>query len=180
MNLRRLALCFAVGAFVGTALDRIHTFTGVLRYAGPTAWGEAWWIPLVMGAAAIGLVGTHAVLRKAFHEVADGSAHEVAVASAWFACVYLASGMAKDNPRALTLLFVATFMARALRTPTSRAMWAHALVACVAGVLAEIALTRAGAMTFLHPNVAGVPFWIGGIYLHAALLGRAIDRSGTV
>lgn len=175
MNPRRVALLFAVGAGFGTVLDRIQTFSGVARHANAVFWGEPWWIPLAAGAATVGMIESHAVLRRALHEATDGTAREVVAASAWLLALCLVSAVARDNPRALTLLFVATFVARALRTPSSRAMWLHAMLTCGVGLVAASALTRGGAITYLHPNVAGGPYWLGGFSLHAALLGRAVD-----
>jgi mannose/fructose/N-acetylgalactosamine-specific phosphotransferase system component IIC len=177
MSVRKVLAYFVIGGIAGTLLDRIHTYFGVLAYAHPFVCGEAWWVPLIMGTASVALVVGYKMWCAIFgEERGGGTDRDVIIASVWFAAVYLASGLAKDDPIALTIAFTATFLARALDTPASRAMWAHAATAAVVGTLVEFGLTHIGAFRYLHPNAAGLPYWIGALYLHAGLLGRAVER----
>jgi hypothetical protein len=48
---------FLVGAVAGASLDMIHVVSGVLSYPNPFyPWGQALWVPLLFGMAALVLV----------------------------------------------------------------------------------------------------------------------------
>ena len=174
---RRLGVLFLVGAVVGTLGDRVHTFSRVLDYKHPFLFGEAWWVPLLMGAAGILLPVGHAFLRKRFAEPADGTTRDVIIAGVWFAAAYVASGLFMDYPGALAILFSASFIARALSSPPSRTLWLFALCTGLGGTLWEMGLSGTGAFTYLRPGPIGrVPLWLPGLYVQLALLVRAIDR----
>ena len=55
------AFVFLLGAVAGTLLDQIHVRSGVLWYAHPVLFGQAFWVPLVFGAGGLVLVNSHAV-----------------------------------------------------------------------------------------------------------------------
>jgi hypothetical protein len=177
---RRVAAFFLLGAVVGTLGDRIHTFWTVLTYPRPTAWGEAWWVVPEMGCAGVAMIAAHAQTRGALGEAPGGaSSRDVASAFAWFAGAYLATGLFRAYPGALALALAAAFVARALSpgVRTSRAMWLHALGTALTGTLAEATLSATGAFSYVVAGrVGNVPVWLPGLYLHAALLARSVER----
>jgi hypothetical protein len=184
-NPRRALALFAVGAVVGTLGDRIHTHYGVLGYPRVVAFGEAWFVPFLMGGAGIALVSGQALVRRALSlpaARATGDGRAVVTAFAWFACAYFASGVFQNYPVALTVAFVGAFLGRALGRVDapgprgSAALFAGALLTAVGGSLFESALSATGAFAYAMPDALGVPIWLPGLYLHAAMLARAIDR----
>jgi hypothetical protein len=172
----RVAIGAGFGAIVGTLGDRVHTYYGVLVYPHPLAWGEAWWVPLIMAGAGVALMLAPGGIRRRLGEPAGGSTLEVVTATLWFAAAYLASGLWKGWPIVLTVVFAATFLARALRW-SGRARWWLAAGAAVGGPLTERLLVAGGLFHYVVPApLLGVPLWLPALYLHAAGVGRALDR----
>jgi hypothetical protein len=175
MNGSRFVTAFVLGAIVGTLGDRVHTFKGVLGYPHAFAFGEAAWVPLLMGGAGIAMVSGYGLVHRVVGSNDErASMANVLSAFVWFAAAYAASGFFHQYPIALTLAFVAAFVARALREPVSRAAWVYALVTALVGTLFEAGLSATGAFRYYTPDVIGVPMWLPGLYLHASLLARAL------
>jgi hypothetical protein len=172
---RRLLLLFLVGAIVGTAGDRVHTLTGVLRYPMPALFDEAWWVPFLMGGAGVFLPTAHASLERQLGGAPPKAATtDVMTAFLWFIAAYAASGLFKAYPVGMALVFMGTFVARALAMRISSTHWTIALCTGLGGTLFESGLSATGAFAYLEPSVVGVPLWLPGLYLHLALLIRAI------
>ncbi len=175
LDVRRVVLLFIVGAMVGTLGDRIHTFTGVLRYPNPVIFDEAWWVPLLMGGAGAFLPAAHALVDKRLGGAPQtATMPDVMMAFLWFAGVYTASGVFKAYPVALAIVFTVTFVVRALALRLSSTHWTIALCMGLGGILFESGLSSTGAFAYLEPSVISVPLWLAGLYLHLALLIRAI------
>src|SRR5205807_10461215 len=89
----RLAVCFALGAILGTLLDGIHAYGDVLSYPHPAFGRWAWFVPLEFG-----LLGAAACLLVPLFEQrrADPAPPSVPAALgelALFTCLYLASAL---------------------------------------------------------------------------------------
>jgi hypothetical protein len=180
LDVQRFGLLFLVGAAVGTLGDRVHTFAGVLHYPKPFVFDEAWWVPFLMGGAGVFLPTAHALVDRLRRDVRQGAPQtatmpDVMTAFLWFAGAYAASGVFKAHPIALAIVFTATFVVRALALRISSMHWTIALCTGLGGTLFESALSSTGAFAYLEPSVVGVPIWLAGLYLHLALLVRAID-----
>jgi hypothetical protein len=176
-SLRRAPALFATGAIVGTLGDRIHTYFGVVRYPRTLLWGEAWWVPLLMGSAALLFVESHALLGAALGERRPAPDRlRLARAGLAFAAAYLASGVFREHPAALTLAFAGGFVALALaHGARSPALWAHGIATGLFGIVFETGLSATGAFQHTSVDVLLVPMWLGALYLHAALFAREID-----
>jgi hypothetical protein len=175
VNLGRLAGVWLVSAVVGTLLDRIHTYFGVLRYAHPCFCEESCWTPVVMGGAGVALVLTHGLLRRVFHQPAAGTTRVVVVQGFDFATAYLASGIFQATPLGLLTAYgvVAVFRVVQDRRP---ARIATVVATMIVGVTAELLLTHIGFFEYVHPDVYGVTYWIGGLYWFAGFIGSSVEN----
>lgn len=177
-TLRRTApLLFLLGATYGVLLDRLHVLSGTTRYAGTD--GQPLWVPLLFGGAALLLGATRIVLGR---RLEDGprpiSGGLVLGALALFGVAYAISAFV-PGPIALGLLvFFGVAMVHGL--DRSVAGGATALAAMVAGPLAEIGLSAAGAFRYVDAPgpgyVLGVPHWLPFLYLCGAVAVGAVAR----
>ncbi len=56
LHIPRSALwLFLCGAVIGSALDTLHVYSRIERYAAPVLFGLAWWVPLLFGSAAVAI-----------------------------------------------------------------------------------------------------------------------------
>src|SRR5262249_30287452 len=119
----------------------------------------------------------HALLCALLSEQrAPGDAGRLARAGAVFGGAYLASGVLRERPLALTIAFVTAFAAQALlHGARSRVLWAHAIATGLFGIVFESALSASGAFQHTSVDLLLVPMWLGALYLHASLFAREID-----
>lgn len=164
---------FALGALVGTALDNLHVRGGVLAYPHPAFFGEAAWVPLLFGAAAVALVWNHRLLFRAAGERTSGGRFGLALLC--FAAAYAATVALRDRP---TIAFDVLFAAWLLEVRRSPRLALHGVGAALVGPLVEAALCRLGAFHYLAPGeIRGlaVPLWLPALYLHASVATAALD-----
>ena len=100
---------------------------------------------------------------------------EVTIAAGLFLGCYLASCLLREWPVPLAVGFGVLFAVRAWRE-RGAVVWLHGLGAAVAGPVIEALLISQGAFHYAVPHPLGFPVWLPGLYLQAALLGRAVDR----
>ncbi len=170
-----LALC---GSALCTVCDHLHATHGVLWYPHPFFWSQAWWVPLLFAGASLAAVAGATPLRRLFGAApaAAPTAREIAGDGIAFAVAYGYTSFAPAERANLTLaLLAACWLARVVR---GRAAWlvAYSLVMAVAGSAFEAGWSALGFFFYHHPDVAGVPRWLPGIYLHAALVAGPLER----
>jgi len=166
------AFVFLLGAVVGTLLDQIHVRFGVLWYAHPVLFGQAFWVPLVFGAGGLVLVNSHAAL------IALGGGRPAppgprAAQATLFVGAYLLTGIAADRPRLVLGVLTAAWLVRVALSP-SRELVLAGLAFAVGGPLFEAALAATGGFSYDRPDLFGVPCWLPALYLHASLLTRVV------
>ncbi len=167
-----------VGAAICTVCDHLHATHGVLYYVHPVVWSQAWWVPLLFAGASLAAVAGATPIRRLFgartapaptvREIAgDGIAFIVAYAYTSFAPA--------DSPNVTLALLAAWWLARVVR---GRATWlvVYSLVMALAGSGFEALWSALGFFYYRHPDVAGVPRWLPGIYLHVALVAGPLER----
>jgi hypothetical protein len=170
-----LALC---GAALCTVCDHLHATHGVLWYVHPVAWAQAWWVPLLFAGASLAAVAGATPVRRLFGARIEQAptAREVAGDGIAFATAYaFTSFAAPDRPNVTLALLGAWWLARVVR---GRAAWlvVYSLLMAVVGSAFEATWSALGFFYYHHPDVAGVPRWLPGIYLHAALLAGPLER----
>lgn len=170
----RLVLFFLCGGIFLSLCDQIHVHTGVLFYDGPGLAGQAWWVPLEFGVASLAIYAIAWPVTSRLREPSNGA---LASALAWFFAAYVASGVFRGHPLALSAGYGLTWLARlagrgddAFRVATS------SLVLAVAGVVVEGAVSATGAFRYANPDYLLVPMWLPGLYLHGAPLALAVVR----
>jgi hypothetical protein len=164
----RASVAIALGALVCTLGDHLHVVYGVLAYPRPVLFHQAWWVfPLFVGGVSAMLAGCDAVRERLGGERVPTSLGEAALASGWFFVAYAFTAVAADFPSAVLLVLVVTWVVRVRGLP--RWVVAFSLVAAAGGVGFEASLSRAGGFAYLNPDFMGVPRWLPGLYLHAAL-----------
>lgn len=175
--MRWLILAVA-GAALCTVCDHLHATHGVLFYTHPTVWDQAWWVPLLFAGASLAAVAGATPVRRLLGARAGEppTAREIAGDGIAFVTAYAFTSYAPaDRPNVTLALLAAWWLARVVR---GRPRWLviYALVMAAAGSAFEATWSALGFFAYRHPDVAGVPRWLPGIYLHAALLAGPVER----
>lgn len=166
------------GAAICTVCDHLHATHGVLYYAHPVVWNQAWWVPLLFAGAALAAVSGATPIRRLFgaRATAAPTAREIAGDGIAFIVAYAYTSFAPaDHPNVTLALLACWWLARVVR---GRAPWliAYSLVMAVAGSAFEATWSALGFFWYHHPDIAGVPRWLPGIYLHVALVAGPLER----
>jgi hypothetical protein len=174
MGLLRLAVCFALGAVVGTFLDGIHAYGDVLSYPNPAFGRWAFFVPIEFGLLAV-LVG---MLAPALERIGGGSAvfgrgerlRELALFALLYVMTTLVSGAWSY---ALALALAALAAARVARGSTTGDL-PYVAIAAVLGPAAEALMSGLGAFDYSDPDVAGIPVWLPALWANGGLLIRRL------
>lgn len=172
-----------LGALVATLCDANHVYTQTLSYPAPFFAGQAWWVfPgfflvfAFMGVAYVVLVRiAHGVMPATSSQTA-GNAPAVVESLVMFALVYLLSGFGNESPNLLSLIFFGTFFLRLAFTYERRWALLLAILLGIGGMVGEGLISLVGEVSYRHVDVFGVPYWLGGLYMHGALALRESVR----
>jgi hypothetical protein len=165
---------FLFGAVGGAVVDQIHVRSGVLTYRTPRLAGQAWWVGPQFGVAAFPILES---ARVAGRRTPEPSPRTLVSGGAWFLGAYLASGVFRRRPRLLASAFIVTWLARMVRRRDDRlAVGIYALLLAAAGTAIESGWSSTGSFTYADPDVAGVPLWLPGLYVHGAPLAVDVAR----
>ena len=160
---------FALGACLGSLLDRVHIRFRIISYDRSNKWWlcgrQPIWVPPLFGGAAI-VLGS---LSRLFPiPVKHGVKFLFIVRSnfIWFVAAYLFSAW-KDltsRERALWMAFV--FVMRA--HDQSKSMNLFCLVSALIGCIVESVLIRQKFFRHIETDFKTVPAWLPFLYMHAA------------
>ena len=179
----RVLLLLLLGATLGTALDHLHVWGGVLAYATPSWFAQAIWVPPLFAGAALGLAEgyghTATLLQTRPH---PHSLARLLLTFGLFACGYALTAIAPAqtalHDTVLLLVLVGSWLLYTqMIDGWSRAFVIHAIAAAVMGTGVELLLTHVGAFHYLHPTLFTVAIWLPGLYLWGASVGRALHAA---
>lgn len=168
-----------VGAAICTVGDHLHATHGVLTYPHVVFWNQAWWVPLLFAGASLAAVLGATPIRRAFgarHEPAPSARQIVGDGIAFMTVYAITSFLPLATPNVTLALLFAWWLARVARDcPT----WliVYSLLMAVAGTLFEAGWSALGFFHYYVPDAIGVPRWLPGIYLHAALVAGPLERT---
>lgn len=177
LHYRVILWLFLLGALLGTILDALQVYAGIEHYAAPIWFGQAWWVPLLFGSAAMAIGYSHSQVD---HLLAHRPMPHSLLASTgeltWLVLAYLITlipiySLAKVG---LLLLVYLNFWLLAGRS------WQNLLlsfVTAITGTLIEMILIAAGAFSYAHADMLGVPFWLPCLYAIASLAVGDLGRS---
>lgn len=174
----RWVLLALSGAVLCTVCDHLHATHGVLWYVHPVAWSQAWWVPLLFAGASLAAVLGATPVRRLFGARVDvaPTAREIAGDGLAFVVAYAYTSFADPaRPNVTLALLAAWWLARVVR---GRATWlvVYSLLMAVVGSGFEAGWSALGFFYYHHADVVGVPRWLPGIYLHAALVAGPLER----
>ncbi len=165
-----------LGAFVATACDAMHVFTGTLSYPEPFLFGQGWFVfP--------GFFVAFTVMALSFHSTSvvfperltreesmrSGNARLFAENLLFFAAMYLMSGFGNHYPTLLCIIFYGGFLLRSLFTYERPFILLFAIILGIGGMFVEGLMTEFDLVHYRQPEIFGVPYWLGGLYMHGAL-----------
>lgn len=172
-----------LGAVIATLCDANHVFTQTLSYPAPVYAGQAWWVfPgffLAFSLMSVTYAWLAENLKAKVSLAASRSAGEMrsmVEALVIFVLTYLLSGFGNEHPALLSLIFYGTFLLRWAASYDRTWILLLAVVMAFGGMFAEGLLSYLGQVTYRHVDFFGVPFWLGGLYMHGALALRESMR----
>lgn len=179
LRVDRILLLALWGALVATFCDGVHVHTETLSYPDPLWFGQAWWVfPLFFVAFAL-LAVTYQFLVAApwlklprEYSASSGELVPFVEALVIFVLVYVLSGFGNYDPAFLGVFFLVTFVLRWLVAPERGFLLLVAVALALAGMFTEGTLHQFGLVSYRQPEIYGVPWWLGGVYLHGAFLLR--------
>ena len=174
---RSILWLFLLGAFAGTALDSLHVYARVERYAMPLLLGEAWWVPLLFGFATVAIGYSHAAIDPLLGHFRPPQRMLASIGElAWLVLAYLISASELDPFAKLGVLII-IFGNFWLLSGRSWQNLLLSLVTAITGTLIEMMLVASGAFMYLHPDMFGVPIWLPLLYACASLAVGDVGRT---
>lgn len=180
MTLARLisrVIPFAIlGAIIASLCDANHVLTGTLSYPQPFILGQGWFVfPGFFFAFTVMAINYH-YTTKLFpsslsreSSFSAGNAAPFVEALLFFMVVYLMSGFGNHYSALLSVIFFIGFFIRLLFTYDKGFIFLFAVLLGVGGMLVEGAMTKFDLVHYREPEIFGVPYWLGGVYMHGAL-----------
>lgn len=172
-----------LGAMIATLCDANHVYTQTLSYPNPFFAGQAWWVfPgfflvfAFMGITYVTLVRVVQGVMPVATSQAAGNAPAMVEALVTFALVYLLSGFGNESPGLLSLIFFGSFFLRLAVTYERGWALLLAILLGIGGMVGEGLISLFGQVSYRHVDVFGVPYWLGGLYMHGALALRESVR----
>ncbi len=165
-----------IGAVVATLCDANHVLTETLSYPEPFLFGQAVFVfPGFFMAFTIMALNYHyvtslfpkSVKKKA--SISSGEFPAFVESLLFFMMVYLLSGFGNYHPVLLSVIFFGSFFARLAFTYERTFILLFAILLGVGGMLVEGAMTQVDLVHYREPEMFGVPYWLGGVYMHGAL-----------
>lgn len=172
----RLALCFVLGAVVGTLLDAIHVYGDVLAYPHSAIGRLAWFVPLEFGLIGL-LVGLLApALENAFasQERPRWSAAERLGELALLAALYFLTTLVSGGWSFVLAGALAALVVIRLALTGDRADVPYVLLAAVLGPAGEALLVALGVFDYLDPDFAGIAVWLPALWANGGFLIRRL------
>lgn len=161
---------FLLGAIMGSVCDGFHTHSGTTFYPHPWYLKMAWWVPLLFGAASVAIGLSHVLMDKILRRSApDVSWPGVILGLFFFVTLYYLSAFL---PGAWTIKLLVLAAGSLLLWFLFDRTWQGVLMAmatAIVGCYAEIQLSAGGAFGYLHPNIWGIPYWLGFLYVSASI-----------
>jgi Protein of unknown function (DUF2878) len=171
---RRLLICFAIGAVVGTFLDAVHAYGGVLSYPDPVLGRLAFFVPLefgLLGVLAGALVPT--LERVAGGRCAFGVGERLSEL-ALFSAIYVATTLVHGGwSFALAIALAGLAVGRLLRG-SAPGDWLYVLVAAILGPASEALMSALGAFEYNDLDVLGIPIWLPALWANGGFLIRRL------
>ncbi len=169
---------FVFGGLGGALMDQIHVQFGVLAYQVPAVFGQAIWVAPNFGLATLIMyLATVLWVRQAeTAEPAPVDGRTIAREAGWFVAAYFASGLFQHATWALAAAYVLLFARRMIGRKDALWLTLHAVGLGLGGSGFESVLSSTGVFWYEHPDVAGVPVWLPGVYLHGAPLAMSVVR----
>ncbi|HZU70052.1 MAG TPA: hypothetical protein VFA09_22465 [Ktedonobacteraceae bacterium] len=168
---------FLLGAVFGTGLDAIDVYSHVERYSMPVLFGMAWWVPLLFGAAVVAIGYSHPLVDPLIGNIRPPRRLTISIGElSWLLLAQLVGASMLDSiaKAGLLILIFLNFWLLSGRRWQSLLL---ALVVAITGTLIEMTLVAAGAFSYLHPDMIGVPYWLPCIYACASLAVGDLGRS---
>lgn len=180
------ALLFIVFGFVFSLADRVWVELGVLEYPTEPPGKQPPWVVLLLGSAGVGFVLTYRFLSRRFltGSPRTGEDHALAVllGAAWFVAAHLNGPFyGVDHPGAFLAVLAALWVGRVIRMrlPLRELLLVtgFSLSLAAGGAAGEAVLVKLDLMYYPDGPLWGVPLWLPGLWLHAALWARAMART---
>ena len=172
INSRGVITLALIGSAVATLCDGIHVYTGTLAYPEHNWFGQPWWVFPNFFVVFVGMTliyrALSAIVPGVTASTRPGDFRSFIETLTLFALVYILSGFGNRDPQALCLVFYISFALRWLVTYDRSFMLVLSVLMAIGGMFGEGLLTKMDMVHYRAPDIFGVPWWLGGLYMHGA------------
>lgn len=184
--IKACALLFLGFGGVFGLLDRVWVGLGILEYptAGPGQ--QAWWVPLQLGSVGLIAVLLYRLLSrwlvKGSPRAGENHAAAVLFGAGWFVAAHVGGPLIGARyPETYLIVLTLLWLVRVIyaRLPFFELLLVigFSIAMSIAGAGGEALACKAGMMRYPIGPLFGVPLWLPGLWLHAALWARALARA---
>jgi hypothetical protein len=143
----------------------MHVATGTTAYRAPVAFGLAWWVPFLFGAAAVAMgLARPLAERITGWTTAPPTGGRAVYGLVLFVLGYVASSVLPLPPPLVAGIIGILFVCAWGIGDGSALGVALALGTAVIGTAVEVGLTSAGAFSHRDHEIAGVAVWLPALY----------------
>ncbi len=174
--IKAMFMLSVLAAVVATLCDANHAHTGALSYPNPLFFGQAGWVFPGFILAFFSMTFIYYTLAPSLlgrmanpDSTTEGPLQPFVETLISFMLVYLMSGFGNNEPALLAFIFYGTFVIRLIFTYERMFILVVALALAFGGMFVEGLMTQLDQVHYRQPEIFGVPFWLGGLYMHGAL-----------
>lgn len=169
-----------LGLLVALPLDAVQVSKGVLYYADPWIFGQAWWATGLLVVAAIGMGESHHWLRKLLSVRAVPKMEQGKFLTALFVffSAYIFSIVFFKNITLLALFLLLTYIVGCLLAwqEPARLLIAQTFGVIVVAGAAELFVINLGGFSYSSPSFWGMPVWLPLLYINTIFVAAYVDN----
>jgi hypothetical protein len=166
-------MLFLAGSVGGILLDQIHVVGGVLSYAEPVFFGQAWWVGPQYGLATV----LAYLSARLFLRGAGTIGRSIFWDSLWFVAAYFSTAVFQESVGFLILGLLGTWIVRVWFSECRLRIAVYSLLLALVGLFYEFLLTNLGVFSYSRPQIGSVVFWLPFLYLHAGIFALSVTMT---
>ncbi len=175
-TLKSMLLFSLLGAAVSTICDLNHAYTGALSYPEPFIYLQPWWpfpgFTIAFFTMAFLYFKLSPLMPFNYNKLSTKTNNDIkpfVESLIIYMLIYLISGFGHKESNILIILFYGLFFIRIIFSYDRIFILITAIILAIGGVIGEGLLIKFNLVLYKNPEIFGVPYWLGGVYMHGAM-----------